>query len=58
MAIPKYNEMYREFLQCLADQKPHSSKELKDFIANSLSVSDEERQVLQPSGRHRFLTTA
>lgn len=51
MAIPKYNEMYREFLQCLADQKPHSSKELKDFIANRLSVSAEERQTLLPSGR-------
>lgn len=53
MAIPKYNEMYREFLQCLADQKPHSSKELKDFIASSFSVSDEERQVLLPSGRQK-----
>ena len=51
MAIPKYNEMYREFLQCLADQKPHSSKELKDFIADRFSVSSEERQTLLPSGR-------
>lgn len=49
MAIPKYNEMYREFLQCLADQKPHSSKDLKDFIANRLSVSAEERQTLLPT---------
>ncbi len=28
MAIPKYNEMYREFLEALKDGKPHTVKEI------------------------------
>lgn len=51
MAIPKYNEMYRVFLDCLADMQPHRSKEVRDSIAARLSVSNEERQVMLPSGR-------
>lgn len=33
MAIPKYDEMYRVFLECLADMQQHKSKELRDIIA-------------------------
>ena len=51
MAIPKYDEMYRVFLECLADMQQHRSKELRDIIAARLSVSDAERQELLPSGR-------
>lgn len=51
MAIPKYDEMYRVFLDCLSDMKPHGSKEVRDAIAARLSVSEAERQELLPSGR-------
>ena len=51
MAIPKYDEMYRVFLDCLADMQPHGSKEVRDTIATRLSVSEAERQELLPSGR-------
>lgn len=51
MAIPKYDEMYQVFLDCLADMQPHKSKEVRDAIASRLSVSEEERQELLPSGR-------
>lgn len=51
MAIPKYDEMYRVFLDCLADMQPHGSKEVRDTIATRLSVSETERQELLPSGR-------
>ena len=51
MAIPKYDEMYRVFLDCLADMQPHGSKEVRDVIAARLSVSEAERQELLPSGR-------
>ena len=51
MAIPKYDEMYRVFLECLVDMQPHRSKEVRDTIAARLSVSDAERQELLPSGR-------
>lgn len=51
MAIPKYDEMYRVFLDCLSDMKPHGNKEVRDAIAARLSVSEAERQELLPSGR-------
>lgn len=51
MAIPKYDEMYRVFLESLGDMQPHRSKEVRDAIAARLSVSDAERQELLPSGR-------
>ena len=51
MAIPKYDEMYLVFLNCLADMMPHKSKEVRDTIAANLSVSDSERQEMLPSGR-------
>lgn len=50
MTIPKYDEMYRAFLDCLTDGQPHKSKEVKDTIAEVFHLSDEERAVLLPSG--------
>ena len=50
MAIPKYDEMYRAFLDCLADGQPHKSKEVKDDVARVFHVSDADRAVLLPSG--------
>lgn len=51
MAIPKYDEMYRPFLECLSDMQPHKSKDVRDAIAARLSVSDADREELLPSGR-------
>ena len=50
MAIPKYDEMYRAFLDCLADGQPHKSKEVKDNIAKVFRLSDADRAALLPSG--------
>lgn len=46
MTIPKYDEMYRAFLDCLTDGQPHKSKEVKDTIAEVFHLSDKERAVL------------
>ena len=54
MAIPKYDEMYRALLECLADMQPHKSKDIKDAIAASMQVTPEERQILLSSGRQRL----
>ena len=51
MSIPKYDEMYRAFLDCLADGQAHKSKEIKDAVADIFSVSEKERAELLPSGR-------
>lgn len=51
MAIPKYDEMYRAFLECLADMQQHTSKEVREAIAVRLSVSDAEQKEMLPSGQ-------
>lgn len=51
MSIPKYDEMYREILDCLADGQVHKSKEVKDTVAMRFSLSPQERAELLPSGR-------
>lgn len=51
MAIPQYDSMYKALLTCLRDMQPHSTKEVRDKMAVSFSVADEERQIPLPSGR-------
>lgn len=51
MAIPKYDEMYRELLEILADLQVHRSGEIRNQIASKFHVSDAERRELLPSGR-------
>ena len=51
MPIPKYDEMYRAFLDCLADGQLHRSKEVKDTVAGVFSVSKKERAEMLPSGK-------
>ena len=48
MPIPKYDEMYRAFLNCLADGQLHRSKEVKDTVADAFSISEKERVELLP----------
>lgn len=54
MPIPKYDEMYRAFLDCLADGQLHRSKEVKDTVAGVFSVSEKERTEMLPSGRQQL----
>lgn len=54
MPIPKYDEMYRAFLDCLADGQQHKSKEVKDAVAGVFSVSEKERAELLPSGKQQL----
>lgn len=51
MAIPKYDELYRDILDILADMQVHKSKEIKEILASKFGVSDAERKELLPSGR-------
>lgn len=45
MAIPKYNEMYREFLLCLADGQPHKNSEIRDFVFDKKGVTESDRKI-------------
>ena len=51
MSIPKYDEMYRAFLDCLADGQAHKSKEVKDIVAGVFDISAKEREEMLPSGK-------
>lgn len=51
MAIPKYYETYRPFLECLKDGQQHAYKNIKDYIASAMSISEEERKIMLPSGK-------
>ncbi len=53
MAIPKYNEIYREFLEVLKDGKPHTVKEVRLEIGAKFKLSEEELSEMLPSGRQR-----
>lgn len=54
MSIPKYDEMYRAFLNCLADGQAHKSKEVKDLVASVFSISEKERAEMLPSGKQQL----
>lgn len=51
MAIPKYYEMYKPFLLCLKEGLPAATKDVREYIANEMGVSSEERKELLPSGK-------
>ena len=51
MAIPKYDEMYKEVLEVLKDCEPHKASSIRDCVANILNISDDERKILLPSGK-------
>ena len=52
MAIPKYHEFYMPVLTALGDGEPHSTREIRDSIAEQLRILPEERQELLPSSRY------
>ena len=51
MAIPKYDDMYQEFLEVLSDNAPHKIGEIRNILATVFHLSDEERRELLPSGK-------
>ena len=44
MPIPKYDEMYRAYLQCLTDGRPHYFTEVKEKVAAAMNVTREEQR--------------
>ncbi|HIT02873.1 MAG TPA: restriction endonuclease [Candidatus Caccocola faecipullorum] len=51
MPVPKYYEMQRPFLEALKDGKPHSMKDIVDFIIGYFHLSTEDIAEMLPSGR-------
>ncbi len=48
--IPKYTDMYGEFLNILSDGNIHSVEEIRDKLAAKFNVTEDERKQLTPSG--------
>ncbi len=54
MAVPKFVEMYRPFVDCLKDGKVHRFRDLKDEIAFIMKITEEDRKELLSSGQAKF----
>ena len=54
MAIPKYDEMYREFLDILSDGRTHKIGQIRDSLAAVFGLTEEERKLLLPSGKQQL----
>ena len=50
MAIPKYNEMYVDYLEALADGQPHKNAEIRATVAAARNLTPEDLALTIPSG--------
>ena len=55
--IPKYNEMYKEVLETIKNQKEYTTKEYREIVANKLNISIGERKKTLESGGNVYNTT-
>jgi len=55
--IPTYEECMLPTLQALADGKPHSAKEVRQYIINHFSLTEEQQQMMMPNKRVRRLNS-
>ena len=51
MAVPKYNEMYAPFLKALADGEIHTTKDVRQFVAEQKGLTDADLSEMLPSGK-------
>lgn len=52
--IPKYNEMYNEFLEILEDKKEHTINEIRNIIARNRNISTDALNLTLESGYSLF----
>lgn len=51
MPVPKYNEMYAPFLKALADGEIHTTKEVRQYVADQMGLTEADLAELLPSGK-------
>jgi restriction system protein len=56
MAIPDFQTMMRPVLVAIEGDEPQSTAQIRDMVATVLNISDEERQVMLPSGKQALFT--
>lgn len=57
MAVPKYYEMQKPILVCLADGGSHNIKELRTYVAKHFQLKPEDMEELSPNGKHNLLVS-
>ena len=50
MSIPEFQSFFHPFLKFSSDKKEHSLKEVRDYLTNHFSLSEEEKSEKVPSG--------
>lgn len=51
MPVPKFFEFFKVFLEAVKDGQIHSSKEVREIIAEKMQLTDADRSELLPSGK-------
>ena len=52
MSVPKYNDFMPAIINCLGDGKIHTTKELTDYCADALQLSETDRNETMASGQN------
>lgn len=53
MAVPKFFEFFEAFLKAVSDGELHSAKDVRNNIANSMKLTEEDLAEMLPSGTQR-----
>jgi len=53
MTIPDFQSIMLPLLKFIGDGQEHNNHEIADALALQLGLTDEEREEMLPSGRHR-----
>ena len=56
MSVPKYFEMHKPILQFLSDQKIHTLKEIKQYVAKEFKLTEGDMEEMLPSGRQTYFS--
>ncbi|MBO4308477.1 MAG: restriction endonuclease [Clostridia bacterium] len=51
MAVPKFFEFFEGFLRAVEDGELHTAKEVRNFLASKMNISDSDRAEMLPSGK-------
>ncbi len=51
MALPKFFEFFRPFLEAVSDGELHTPREVREYIKTKMNLSDEDISVMLPTGR-------
>ena len=57
MAVPKFSEFFKPFLQAIADGSVHEIKDVRQQIASALSLSEDDLVLRTPSGNITVFAT-